>query len=108
MTDFKDRETAFEAKFARDEEMQFRVTARRNRLLGQWAAEKMGLTSEETDAYAKEVVAADFEEAGDEDVVRKLLGDMTSAGVEMDDAGIRAALVEKMVEARRQFIEEAT
>ena len=88
MTDFKDRETAFEAKFARDEEMQFRVTARRNRLLGQWAAEKMGLTSEETDAYAKEVVAADFEEAGDEDVIRKLLGDLTSAGVEMDDAGM--------------------
>ncbi len=107
MTDFKDRENAFEAKFARDEEMQFRVTARRNRLLGQWAAEKMGLTSEETDAYAKEVVAADFEEAGDEDVIRKLLGDLTSAGVEMDDAAIRTALVEKMVEARRQFIEEA-
>jgi hypothetical protein len=107
MTDFKDRESAFESKFARDEEMQFRVTARRNRLLGQWAAEKMGLTSEETDAYAKEVVAADFEEAGDEDVIRKLLGDLTSAGVEMDDAGIRTALNEKMVEARRQFIEEA-
>jgi hypothetical protein len=83
MTDFKDRERAFETKFARDEEMQFRVTARRNRLLGQWAAEKMGLTAEETDAYAKEVVAADFEEAGDEDVIRKLLGDLTSAGVEM-------------------------
>lgn len=107
MTDFKDRENAFEAKFARDEEMQFRVTARRNRLLGQWAAEKMGLTSEETDAYAKEVVAADFEEAGDEDVIRKLLGDLTSAGVDMDDAAIRTALTEKMVEARRQFIEEA-
>lgn len=107
MTDFKDREHAFEAKFARDEEMQFRVTARRNRLLGQWAAAMMGLTSEETDAYAKEVVAADFEEAGDEDVIRKLLGDLTSAGVEMDDAAIRTALVEKMVEARRQFIEEA-
>ncbi len=107
MTDFKDRESAFESKFARDEEMQFRVPARRNRLLGQWAAEKMGLTSEETDAYAKEVVAADFEEAGDEDVIRKLLGDLTSAGVEMDDAGIRTALSEKMVEARRQFIEEA-
>tara|TARA_R110002033_G_scaffold59536_7_gene109436 strand:+ start:931 stop:1347 length:417 start_codon:yes stop_codon:yes gene_type:complete len=108
MTDFKDRENAFEAKFARDEEMQFRVTARRNRLLGQWAAEKMGLTSEETDAYAKEVVAADFEEAGDEDVVRKLLGDLTSAGVEIDDSAIRTALSDKMVEARRQFIEEAS
>ncbi|PHR19762.1 MAG: aldolase [Sphingopyxis sp.] len=107
MTNFRDREQAFEAKYARDEEMLFRVTARRNRLLGQWAAEKMGLTSEETDAYAKEVVAADFEEAGDEDVVRKLLGDLTSAGVDMDDAGIRTALAEKTIEARRQFIEEA-
>ena len=107
MTNFKDREQAFEAKFARDEEMLFRVTARRNRLLGQWAAEKMGLTPEETDAYAKEVVAADFEEAGDEDVIRKLLGDLTSANVEMDDAAIRTALADKMVEARRQFIEEA-
>ncbi|ASK89960.1 DUF1476 domain-containing protein [Sphingorhabdus sp. SMR4y] len=108
MTDFKDREHAFETKFARDEEMQFRITARRNRLLGQWAAEKMGLTAEETDAYAKEVVAADFEEAGDEDVVRKLLGDLTSAGVDMDEAAIRTALSDKMVEARRQFIEEAS
>ena len=107
MTDFKDRENAFETKFARDEEMQFRVTARRNRLLGQWAAEKMGLTAEETDAYAKEVVAADFEEAGDEDVIRKILGDLTSAGVEVGDSVIRTALADKMVEARRQFIEEA-
>jgi hypothetical protein len=108
MTDFKDRESAFESKFARDEEMQFRVTARRNRLLGQWAAEKMGLTPEETAAYAKEVVAADFEEAGDEDVIRKLLGDLTSAGVEIDDSAIRTALTDKMVDARRQFIEEAS
>jgi len=107
MTDFNDREKAFETKFARDEEVQFKVTARRNRLLGEWAAEKMGLTSEETDAYAKAVVQADFEEAGDEDVIRKLLGDLTSAGVDIDDAGIRTALADKMVEARRQFIEQA-
>jgi hypothetical protein len=107
MADFNDRKKAFEAKFARDEEMQFKITARRNRLLGEWAAEKMGLTAEETDAYAKAVVQADFEEVGDEDVIRKLLGDMTSAEVEIDDAAIRTALTEKMVEARRQFIEEA-
>lgn len=105
MTTFDDRERAFETKFARDEEMLFRITARRNRLLGQWAAEKMGLTAEETDAYAKAVVQADFEEAGDEDVIRKLLGDLTSAGVEIDDAAVRAALSEKTVEARRQLIE---
>ena len=105
MNSFDDRERAFETKFARDEELQFKLTARRNRLLGQWAAEKMGLTAEETDAYAKAVVQADFEEAGDEDVIRKLLGDLTSAGIETDDTTVRNALVEKMVEARRQFIE---
>ncbi len=105
MTTFDDRERAFETKFARDEEMMFRVTARRNRLVGQWAAEKMGLTPEETDAYAKAVVQADFEEAGDEDVIRKLLGDLTSAGVEIDDAGVRTALADKTVEARRQLME---
>ncbi len=107
MTGFDDREKAFETKFARDEEAQFKITARRNRLLGEWAAEKMNLTAEETDAYAKAVVQADFEEAGDEDVIRKLLGDLTSAGVDIDDAGIRTVLTDKMVEARRQFIEEA-
>lgn len=107
MANFEDREKAFETKFARDEEMQFKITARRNRLLGEWAAEKMGLTDEETDAYAKAVVQADFEEAGDEDVIRKLLGDLTSADVDIDDTGIRTALAEKMVEARRQYIEEA-
>jgi hypothetical protein len=107
MTTFDDRESAFENKFAHDEEMQFKITARRNKLVGLWAAEKMGLTPEEADAYGKSVVQADFEEAGDEDVIRKLLGDLTSAGVDSDEASIRAALEAKMVEARRQFIEEA-
>lgn len=107
MVSFKDREKAFENKFACDEELQFKLTARRNRLLGEWAAKKMKLTAEETDSYAKEVVAADFEEAGDEDVIRKLLGDLTSAGIDIDDAGIRNMLSDKMVEARRQFIEQA-
>ncbi|WP_294294910.1 DUF1476 domain-containing protein [uncultured Sphingomonas sp.] len=106
MTTFDDRERAFETKFARDEEMAFRVTARRNRLVGQWAASKMGLTHEETDAYAKAVVQADFEEAGDEDVVRKIVGDLTAAGVEdADEAAVRKALDEAMVEARRQLLE---
>ena len=89
MTTFDDRKEAFETKFARDEEMAFRVTARRNRLLGQWAAGLMKLTPEEADAYAKAVVQADFEEAGDEDVIRKVLGDLTAAGVEADDATVR-------------------
>lgn len=105
MSSFDDRERAFENKFARDQEMQFRITARRNRLIGEWAAARMGLTSEETDAYAKAVVQADFEEAGDEDVIRKLTGDLTAAKVEINDAEIRTVLAEKAVEARRQFIE---
>jgi hypothetical protein len=105
MTTFDDRERAFEAKFARDEDMAFRITARRNKLLGQWAAAKMGLTPEETDAYAKAVVQADFEEAGDEDVIRKLLGDMLAANVEIDDATVRRAIEEQTVEARRQLME---
>ena len=104
MTDFNDRERGEEAKFAHDEDMAFRVAARRNRLLGQWAAANMGLTAEETDAYAREVVQAEFEEGGDEDVIRKVLGDLTSAGYEIDEAGIRAALEDKNVEARRQLM----
>ena len=107
MTTFDNRENAFENKFAHDADLQFRVTARRNKLVGLWAAELMGLTPEEADAYAKSVVQADFEEAGDEDVVRKLLGDLTSAGIDTDDSAIRSALDAKMVEARRQFIEQA-
>jgi hypothetical protein len=107
MTTFDDRESAFENKFAHDEEVQFKITARRNKLVGLWAAQLMGLTPEEADSYAKSVVQADFEEAGDEDIVRKLLGDLTSAGVETDDAAVRAAIEAKSVEARRQFIEQA-
>ena len=105
MTTFDDRERAFETKYARDEEMAFRITARRNRLLGHWAAGLMKLTKEEADAYASAVVQAEFEEAGDEDVIRKLLGDLTSAGVDIDDARIRAALDSKTVDARRQLME---
>ena len=105
MTSFDDRERAFETQFARDEEMLFRVTARRNRLLGQWAGEKMGLTAEETDAYAKAVVQADFEEAGDEDVIRKLVSDLSAAGVEVDEAEVRRAIDEHSVEARRQLMQ---
>jgi len=105
MTSFDDRERAFETKYARDQDMQFKVVARRNRLVGLWAAALMGLTDEEADAYAKEVVRADFEEAGDEDVIRKLLGDLTSAGVECDDGRIRQTLEHKLVEAKRQLME---
>lgn len=105
MTSFDDRERAFESKFAHDQDVEFRITARRNRLLGEWAAVKMGLTAAETDAYAKAVVQADFEEAGDEDVIRKLVGDITSAGIDIDEPTVRAALEEQAVIARRMFIE---
>ena len=106
MTDFKDRERAEESKFAHDEEMHFRVHARRNRLVGQWAAERMGLSSVESEAYAKGVVQADFEDSGDEDVVRKLLGDLVHAGVDVSEADVRAALEAKSVEARRALMGE--
>ena len=107
MTDFKDRQKGEEAKYAMDEETAFRVAARRNKLLGHWAAEKMGLGEEETESYAREVVQADFEEAGDEDVVRKVLGDLTNADCDVDEAAVRAALSEKEVEARRQLMGES-
>jgi hypothetical protein len=107
MTTFDDRERGEEAKFARDQELMFRIAARRNRLLGEWAAARMNLSAEETDAYAKSVVQANFEEAGDEDVIRKLLGDLTSAGVETSDTELRAALEAKQVEARRALMGEA-
>ena len=107
MTTFDDRERGFESHFAREEEMAFRITARRNRLVGTWAAGLMGLTPEETDAYAKAVVQADFEEAGDEDVVRKLLGDLVGARVDVDERRVRTALADAMVEARRQLIGSA-
>lgn len=106
MTSFEDRERAEEAKYARDADTQFRIQARRNRLVGEWAAERMRLSPAETDAYAKAVVQADFEEAGDEDVIRKILGDLTAAGVDSTEAEVRAALEAKQVEARRAFLGE--
>jgi hypothetical protein len=105
MTTFDDRERAFEQKFARDEEMKFRILARRNRLLGHWAARQMGLTEAEAESYAKDVVRADFEEAGDNDVIRMVLGDLTAAGIDCDESSISEALRNKEIEARRQIIE---
>ena len=107
MTDFNDRQRGEEAKHAMDEETAFRVAARANKLLGQWAAEKLGLTAEETDAYAKAVIQADFEEAGHEDVVRKVVGDFTTAGLEIDADEVRAKLDETTVEARRQLMSDS-
>lgn len=100
MTNFDDRQKGFETKFARDAELQFRVTARRNRLLGLWAAERQGLTGDAAAEYAKDVVAADFEEPGDEDVIRKVVADTGAS-----DADVRAELERQFVEARRQIME---
>lgn len=105
MTTFDNREQAFENKFAHDHELNFRITARRNRLAGQWAAEKMKLTPAETDSYSKSVVQAEFEDMGDEDVVRKLLGDITAAGVDTSEIEVRAALERFTAEARHQLVD---
>ena len=101
MNSFADRERA---QGAQEAEMAFRIHARRNRLLGQWAAVRMGLSPEEADTYARSVVHADFEEADDEDVVRKLLGDLLRAGVEAEDTEVRNAMHEKEAEARRSLM----
>jgi len=92
MVSINDREKAFENKYAHDQEKKFRVIARRNKLTGQWAAGLLGKA--DVDAYAKEVVAADFEEAGDEDVIRKIAGDFKAGGVAAGEAEIRAKLTE--------------
>ncbi len=105
MTTFDDRERAAENHFALEQDMAFRVTARRNKLVGQWAAELMKFSPEEADAYTKSVVQSDFEEAGDEDVVRKILGDLTAAGVAIDDNGVRGQLAHQLLVARQQLSE---
>jgi hypothetical protein len=107
MTTFDKREEGFERKFALDEEMRFRATARRNKLLGQWAAEKLGLSGAEADAYAKAVIAADFEEAGDEDVFRKVRKDFDAKGVAQSDHQIRRTMDELLGKAIQQLQAEA-
>tara|TARA_R100001086_G_scaffold40524_1_gene17856 strand:- start:14 stop:331 length:318 start_codon:yes stop_codon:yes gene_type:complete len=103
VTTFDDREKAFESKYAHDQEMQFRAEARRNKLLGLWAAELMGKTGDDADAYAREVVKADFEEAGHEDVVRKVAGDL---GDKADPDTIREKMAALMIEAKAQLMKE--
>lgn len=102
MTTFDKREEAFERQFAHDEELKFKAEARRNKLLGLWAAEKLGKSGADAEAYAKEVVAADFEEAGDTDVLRKVLGDLTAKGAAVTEIDIRAKMSELLAEAVAQ------
>lgn len=104
MTTFDDRENAFENKFAHDEEMKFKAVARRNKLLGLWAAELLGKSGEDADAYAVEVVKSDFEEAGHDDVVRKVAGDL---GDKASEAEIRKQMDELLLVAKEQLMEES-
>jgi hypothetical protein len=105
MTTFDKREEGFEKKFAHDEELRFKAVARRNRLTGLWAAGELGKTGADADAYAKEVVMADFEEPGDDDVVRKLAADLAPKGITEDQ--IRGKLIENLAVAVKQ-IQEGT
>ena len=99
MTTFDKRQEGFEKKFAHDEELRFKATARRNKLFGLWAAEKLGRTGPDAEAYAKEVVMSDFEEAGDEDVYRKVAGDLAAAKVDVSEHQIRRTMDELMATA---------
>lgn len=103
MSSFDDRENAFENKFAHDAEMQFKAEARRNKLLGLWAADLLGKSGDEAAAYALEVIQSDFEEAGDEDVYRKVSGDL---GDKADETTIRTKMVSLMAEAKAQLMQE--
>lgn len=107
MSQFDDREKAFEGRFAYDEATKFKAAARRNKLLGLWAADLMGITGNEAQAYAGEVVKSDLEEAGEEDVFRKVRGDLDEKGVDVSDHRIRKAMEELMAEAVTQIQNEA-
>ena len=99
MTTFNDREKAFESKFAHDEELRFKATAKRNKLLGLWAAEKLGKSDADAEAYAKSVVMADFEEVGDDDVLRKVRGDLAAQGIATTDQDLRQMMDQLMIRA---------
>ncbi len=104
---FKDREKSYEAKYAHDQETNFKIMARRNKLLGMWAAEQLGLAGSEAEAYARSVVVADFEEAGDEDVYRKIAGDFEAKKVDISEHRIRRHMAELLDTARQQVTSES-
>lgn len=107
MSTFDEREKAFENKFKRDQDLQFKVNNRRNRLLGQWIAAQLGKAGPDADAYAKEVVMSDFEKAGDEDVLQKVLGDLKAAGKPADASAVRKQMDKLLDEAKKQVMEES-
>ena len=106
MTTFNDREKAFEDKYKHDQDLQFKVEVRRNKLLGLWAAELLGITGSEAEAYAKEVVSADFEEPGDADLVRKVMADLSAKNVDMSESRLRKKMDELRDEAKHQVMNE--
>ena len=106
MTQFDNREKAFESKYAHDQELQFKVMARRNKLLGLWAAGELGLTGDAASQYAIEVVKSDFEEAGDHDVFRKVKADLDAKQVNVSEHRIRKEMEDLMVVAKQQIINE--
>lgn len=106
MTTFDKREKAEESKYAHDEQLLFKATARRDKLIGLWLAEKFGLAGSEADAYAKELVIANLSEAGDEDLVRKIMADIAKRGIDLSEHRLRAKLVEVMEEAKKQIMSE--
>ena len=106
MSGFDDRQRSEESRFAHNSELQFKATARRNKLLGLWAAEQMGITGADAEAYAKQVVLADFEEVGDDDVFRKVRQDFDAKGVQQSDHQIRRHMDDLMTVAREQIMKE--
>ena len=106
MSTFDVREKGYDSRFAHYAEMRFKAEARRNKLLGLWAAELMGLSGDDADAYAKEVIKSDFEEAGDEDVFRKIRGDLDAKNIEQSDHQIRRTMDELMAKAEQQIEDE--
>lgn len=106
MTGFDEREKGFEAKYRLEQETRFKISARRNKLLGLWAAERMGMPGASAEEYAKEVVVADFDEPGDEDVLEKVLNDLTDKGLEITDAEVRKQMDKLIETAREQIMKE--
>ena len=103
---FKKREDAFENKYARDEELRFKVDIRRDKLVGIWAAEMLGLKGDDADAYAKEVISADFEEPGEDDVVRKIMGDFQEKNIDFSEHRLRKKMEELLEVAKQQIMKE--
>lgn len=106
MTTFEDREKSFEAKYHHDEELNFKIGVRRNKLLGLWAAEKLGITGADAQAFAKEVVQSDFEKPGDDDVVEKLMGDFAARNVEITEHAVRHEMEQLIAVAKAEIMKE--